>query len=76
MKTILALLFAGLGFGTLATPAATAQPASPLTSGTGAVYVNETVVIRTGHHRRGHWERRVWYDRHGRRHVRRVWVRY
>ena len=76
MKTLLALLLAGLGFGALALPTAQAQPVSPFTSGTDSVYVNETVVIRTGHHRRGHWERRVWVDRYGRRHVRRVWVRY
>jgi hypothetical protein len=75
MKTILALLLAGLGFGVLVAPTAKAQPASPLSSGSGSVYVNETVIIRTGH-RRGHWERRVWIDRYGRRHVRRVWVRY
>ena len=76
MKTILALLLAMLGLGVSLTPSASAQPVSPLTSGTDSVYVNETVIIRTGHHRRGHWERRVWVDRYGRRHVRRVWVRY
>lgn len=75
MKTILALLLATLGFGASFAPTASAQPVSPLASGTDAVYVNETVVVHTSH-RRGHWEKRVWYDRYGRRHVRRVWVRY
>ena len=76
MKTILALLLAGLGFGVLVTPTANAQPASPLASGSDSVYVNETVIIRTGRHRHGHYVRRVYVDRYGRRHVRRVWVRY
>ncbi len=73
MKTILALLAAGLGFGMLTTPAADAQqPVTPLTTGVGSVYINETVVVRTGYRRPHH--RRVVRHRNFRT-VRRVYYR-
>lgn len=74
MKKLLALLIAGLGIGLMATPAADArQPVTPLTTGVGSVYINETVVIRTGGYRR-HNRRHVVRHR-GYRTVRKVYYR-